>query len=152
MTEVDKCTACGRYTSLGLEQLAKERREQPGIYGDDLTRPLKDLVGSIRDDLTKARGRMSDIGFAYTGMRERLAATEGLLTCGISYLYYVLQEIQRWDAEHENKKVEERAKAIYEAMPFDGPAGEEKPDWVPGGNSLKQAEARQAARHALQAL
>ena len=49
-------------------------------------------------------------------------------------------------------RIEKAAKAIYDLMPFDdqGPYGvREKPDWVEGGNSLKQDEARRYARAAL---
>ena len=45
--------------------------------------------------------------------------------------------------------VERAAIAVYEAMPFDGKG--DKPKWVERGNSLKQGEARQFARAALQA-
>lgn len=40
--------------------------------------------------------------------------------------------------------VEERAKAIYARMPYDEKGT--KPDWVEGGNSIKQDEARKQAR------
>jgi hypothetical protein len=46
----------------------------------------------------------------------------------------------------EEEQIEQRAQAIYDAMPFDGVGAREKPAWVPQGNSLKQDEARQLAR------
>lgn len=45
--------------------------------------------------------------------------------------------------------VEKRAEQVYDAMPYDG--SDAKPAWVPGGNSLKQDEARQLARAELAA-
>jgi hypothetical protein len=44
--------------------------------------------------------------------------------------------------------VEEKAKQIYERMPYDGLQGT-KPAWVEYGNSDKQDEARRQARAAL---
>ena len=49
-----------------------------------------------------------------------------------------------------DERVEAAAEAIYNAMPYDEPG--EKPVWVPGGNSLKQDEARKYARVALTTL
>jgi hypothetical protein len=43
--------------------------------------------------------------------------------------------------------VEEIARAVYDAMPYDGPGA--KPAWVPRGNSLKQDDARAIARAVL---
>jgi hypothetical protein len=43
---------------------------------------------------------------------------------------------------------EEVARTIYERV-MDGPVVGEKPAWVPGGNSLKQDEARDHARAVL---
>ena len=45
--------------------------------------------------------------------------------------------------------VERVARVVYELMPFDGKYPDSKPDWVDGGNSLKQGEARRYARAAI---
>lgn len=42
--------------------------------------------------------------------------------------------------------IEDEARRIYDAMPYDGPSGTAKPVWHPGGNSHKQQEARSLAR------
>lgn len=42
--------------------------------------------------------------------------------------------------------VERVARHVYAAMPFDGASHLIKPTWVEGGNSHRQAEARDAAR------
>ncbi len=44
--------------------------------------------------------------------------------------------------------VERVAKAIYDAMRCGDPEGQRRP-WIPGGNSLKQSEAREMARIAI---
>lgn len=48
----------------------------------------------------------------------------------------------------ETGRIEDLARAVYETMPFDEPAGE-KPQWTPGGNSLRQTDARAYARRLL---
>ena len=42
--------------------------------------------------------------------------------------------------------IEAAAREIYYLMPYDGTSGPTKPDWVSGGNSLKQSEARRYAQ------
>ena len=50
--------------------------------------------------------------------------------------------------EEERKKIAEKlARYFYDLMPYDGQG--KKPDWVEGGNSLKQDEARTIAIKAL---
>jgi hypothetical protein len=44
------------------------------------------------------------------------------------------------------KAIEAAAKLIYADMPYDGPSLRPKPEWVDGGNSLKQGRARLNAR------
>ena len=44
-------------------------------------------------------------------------------------------------------RVEDVAEQIYNSFSYDG--SDSKPEWVPGGNSLKQDEARKYARIAL---
>lgn len=65
----------------------------------------------------------------------------------------VIREPLAWDA-NENRRyepVETRAKEIYDGFVYDGPEGTTKPAWTPGGNGLKQDEARFAARRELRA-
>jgi hypothetical protein len=57
-----------------------------------------------------------------------------------------------WDA-HSNRsepRVELRAHVIYDDLPYSG-WKEQKPAWVPGGNSMMQDEARRVARNKLRA-
>jgi hypothetical protein len=61
------------------------------------SKPLSEIVESIRSELVKARGHISDIQFAYPGWGEHVESVEGLLTCGISYLYKVARNME----EHE---------------------------------------------------
>lgn len=53
-----------------------------------------------------------------------------------------------WDhpSNRSYEPVEKRAKEIYAAFEYDGPPGTIKPEWTPGGNGIKQDEARQIAR------
>lgn len=146
MTEKpETCSACGRYTSRGQEQLALEFRGRP-ISGIDLTRPLSELIKEIRSDIVAARGKLNDIGMGFTGWRERIASVEGLLTCGLMALHHTMEEMREHERKYRTAEVEAAAKLIYEQLPYDGPPDTAKPAWVPWGNSEKQDEARQAAR------
>lgn len=68
-----------------------------------MTRPLSELIGDIRSQMVKSRGQLSDISSGFTGWHDRVESAQGLLTCGISYLYYIQQEM----LEHE-KQMSER--------------------------------------------
>ncbi|MCK1577833.1 hypothetical protein [Bradyrhizobium sp. 174] len=52
-----------------------------------------------------------------------------------------------WNRSYE--PVEVRAKEIYDSFAYDGPGT--KPKWTPGGNGIKQDEARDQARKELRA-
>lgn len=58
-----------------------------------------------------------------------------------------------WDnlSNRSYEPVEIRAKEIYEAFVYDGPSGTIKPKWTPGGNGMKQDQARDLARRELRA-
>lgn len=92
----ESCPECGRYTTRGQEQLAREFRKRP-ISGIDLTKPLSELVESIRSEIANSRGKLNDISMGFTGWREHLASIEGLLTCGLVSLHHVKERMQ----EHE---------------------------------------------------
>lgn len=94
----ETCPCCGKFTTQGREQLAVQGWQRP-IYGTDFSQPLSVVVKRLRDDLTRVRGQLSDIGFGYTGWREHVAPVEGLLTCGLVALYDVEQQM----AEHEKR-------------------------------------------------
>lgn len=74
------------------ERRAKFDREHP-IWGTDLSRPLSDIIEGLRNDITRIRGSLGDIGRAFPGWGERLEPVEGLLTCGLIALFGVRAEI-----------------------------------------------------------
>lgn len=78
--------------------MSETEAKRRGIYGDDMTRPIADLLCEIRSSMVKARGRLSDIYFEKPFMKERVAAAEGLLTCGIVYLYNEIESVKKWEA------------------------------------------------------
>lgn len=97
--EIETCPTCRRYTMKGREQLAVQSRSRP-IYGTDLTKPLSEVVESIRHDLAKARGQISDISFGFTGWAEHLACVEGLLTCGLMALHKIKEDMREHEAKY----------------------------------------------------
>lgn len=101
----DRCGECGKWTAEG--EAAWRARVKP-IFGTDLSRPISVILEGFRDDLTRVRGQLSDLGFAFPGWDERLECVEGLLTCGLISLAYVADEAravetQRAQQEHERK-------------------------------------------------
>ena len=68
-------------------------REHP-IYGTDFSKPLPEIISKLRDELTRIRGQLGDIKFAFPGWGERTASVEGLLTCGLVSLHYIQEEMR----------------------------------------------------------
>jgi hypothetical protein len=98
-TEPETFPACGRYTETGRQQLAVENRSRP-IYGTDLSQPLSKVIEKIRSDIVKARGQLGDVSAGYTGWAEHLAPIEGLLTCGLSALFNVREQMRGHEKAH----------------------------------------------------
>ncbi len=59
--------------------------------------------------------------------------------------------LSEWPADTPEGR-EEVARMIYNAFPYDGPPGKQKPDWIPNGNSFMQDRAREAADSIIWAL
>jgi len=89
----DTCSACGHWTDIGKQRLAERSKAHP-IYGTDLSRPLSEVVSGIRSAMSKIRGQISDIYFAYPAWKDELDDVEGLLTCGISTLYATVERMK----------------------------------------------------------
>jgi hypothetical protein len=103
MTKLDSpetCKCCGRYTERGKNQLAMEHRARLGI-----AKPLSEEILTARLQIAAIRGRLSDIGSAYTGWRDRLDSVQGLLTCGLMALHHTMEEMR----EHERRYPPDRA-------------------------------------------
>ena len=66
-----------------------------GIFADHCDKPVMQVLGSIRGQLTNLRGQLSDIRHEYRGLDERLDPSEGGLTLVIADLYTVMQELAR---------------------------------------------------------
>jgi|SRR6185369_3961505 len=71
-------------------------------------------------------------------------AREFLKDCGFEQV----DNRPAWDhpSNRSYEPVETLAKVIYDSFVYDGPAGTQKPSWAPGGNGIKQDEARDQAR------
>lgn len=94
---MDTCMGCGRMTAEGQR---KWRESLKPIYGTDLSRPLSETIADVRNQLTRARGQLSDVGFRFTGWTDELASVEGLLTCGLIALHRTVEQMQAHEAEH----------------------------------------------------
>jgi len=87
------CQSCGKWTIEGLQAWKVNNRSHP-VYlkPEDFKRPLSEVIEELRSELAKIRGKIGDIRMAGY-WDESLKDAEGLLTCGISYLYYVRSEM-----------------------------------------------------------
>lgn len=67
------------------------------IYGTDFSVPLSVSTERVRSDITKARGQLSDIGSAFPGWKHDMDMVEGLLTCGLVTLHWVMESMQKYE-------------------------------------------------------
>lgn len=74
-----------------------------GIFGTEFDRPLSQIVNDIRNQMVRVRGQVSDV-VRHGGMGGRVKDIEGLLTCGISYLYHSIEEMERHEIEWDDEK------------------------------------------------
>jgi hypothetical protein len=95
----DTCPSCGKWTDEGL---AKFRKNSKPIFGADLSKPLSEVVEDVRNMLTAARGQLSDISFRHRGWGEHLAPMEGLLTCGLISLHFVMEQMREHEAKQDS--------------------------------------------------
>jgi len=69
-------------------------RQHP-IFDTDFTKSPDKLIEEIRCKLSNLRGQLGDIGHGYSGFRQQLDEAQGLLTCGISYLYHIREDMEK---------------------------------------------------------
>lgn len=92
--EKDTCKECGAWTEAGREH-NRERAKQNPIYDTDFSKPLDEIIEGCRDRMVVVRGTLSDIRAAFPGWGERTENVDGLLTCGISELFYIREEMRK---------------------------------------------------------
>ena len=95
---------------LSSEEIQKraERHKQNPIYGTDLNRPMSEVIAELRSRMTVLRGQFGDFKRGFPGWHERVEPVEGLLTCGISALYSVIQEIEKFEADSKTPNVADK--------------------------------------------
>lgn len=96
---LEVCSCCGRFTREGMDARREYYKQHP-IYGTDLSRPLSEVIESARNDIVRVRGKLSDVGFAFSGWADRLKSVEGLLTCGLVALYETVREMKEHEAKY----------------------------------------------------
>jgi hypothetical protein len=107
---------------LSNEEIQKraERYRQNPIYGTDLNRPMSEVIAELRGRMTVLRGQFGDFKHGFPGWHERVEPVEGLLTCGISALYHVLQELEKFEADSKPPNAEVSG-CLRAPMPEDAP-------------------------------
>jgi hypothetical protein len=65
------------------------------IYGTDFSVPLSVMIERTRSDIARVRGQLNDIGSAFPGWKQDMEMVEGLLTCGLVTLHWVMEGMQK---------------------------------------------------------
>lgn len=68
---------------------------QHAIFGTDFSKPPHELIEEIRCKLSHLRGQLHDIGAGYSGFKESLENAQGSLTLIVSYLYGVMNDMEK---------------------------------------------------------
>ena len=71
---------------------------------EEMAKPVSVLIASLRDDITRIRGKLGDIRHSY-GWDDRIDFLEGGLTCMIVAMAYTVDEIREFekkDASEQN--------------------------------------------------
>ena len=69
--------------------------KKKGIFADHTGRRVAVVLEELRSTLSRVRGQLSDIGFEYSGLRERLNTAEEGCTLVISYLYGEIDAVKK---------------------------------------------------------
>lgn len=83
----------------------KNKDRNPIFYKnvEEMDKPLSELMESLRNDLAKIRGKLSDIKWSY-GWEDRIEHIEGGLSCLLVAMYAVKQEWERFEEKHNSGK------------------------------------------------
>lgn len=76
-----------------------ENKDRSPIYynnAEEMCKPMSELIEELRNELSKTRGKLSDIKRSY-GWDEWVVNYEGGLTCIISALYNFKDELQKFE-------------------------------------------------------
>lgn len=115
------------------------------IRPDNDTEPTAPEFTALADEYQA--GLDKAIASGYEEFGEEFRRRHGMVIVALRYYADVIGGPD-WDHPTNRKyePVERRAKEIYDAFEYDGPSGTTKPKWEPGGNGIKQDEARDLAR------
>ena len=102
------CKSCGQMTREGKIEGRIKYRDHP-IWKTDFKKPLSELIEDIRTELSRVRGKVTDIIYGYdcTDLYRSIKDVEGLLTCGLVTLAHIkderLKHEKMMEARKENK-------------------------------------------------
>lgn len=73
-------------------------KSKPIFYdsAEEFDKPVSELIGQLRTDLVKVRGKLHDIGFEH-GFKDKIEHLEGGLTCIISAMYNTVKDFKEWE-------------------------------------------------------
>jgi hypothetical protein len=68
------------------------------LYGTDFSLPLSKAIEAVRSQIVQSRGQLDDIGMAFPGYKQDMQMVQGLLTCGLVTLHWIMEEMQKREA------------------------------------------------------
>lgn len=86
----------------GMKMINKDKN--PIFYksAEEMDKPLSELMEELRRDVSKIRGKLSDIRRSY-GWDDRIEHIEGGLTCMLVAMYDTMEEWKRFEEKQKNK-------------------------------------------------
>lgn len=88
--------------------MKRENNRNPIYYKDkeEMEHPISELVESLRNDISKVRGKLYDIRASF-GFNDHIEPLEGGLTCMISAMYNTMEKFkeheERWSKKSDNE-------------------------------------------------
>lgn len=110
-TKPDNCPTCRHLTNEGREHMAERARENP-IYKTDFSKPLWQTIEALRHEITRVRGGLCDIRFAFPLWGDRVDNVEGLLTCGLIAMHGIAREMEKSELKALGDVVRWRSRGI----------------------------------------
>jgi len=92
--QMNRCENCGHLTEEGRRQQTIYSREHP-IWNTDFSKKNSEIIEEVRIRLSRIRGTLYDIEYAYPVWKEYLEDVTGLLTCGLIVLADVAKEMEK---------------------------------------------------------
>lgn len=86
-----------------MERINKDRNPIYYKNVEEMDKPLSVLMEELRNELSRVRGKLSDIKRSY-GWEDRIDFIEGGLTCMLVAMYNTMEEWKKFERGHPDYK------------------------------------------------